>query len=290
MKRLILVIVGPTASGKSALAVKLAKKFKGELISADSRQVYRGLNIGTGKITKREMRGIPHYLLDVADPKKQFSVSEFVTQATKAIYTIYRINRLPIVVGGTGFYIDALAGKISVPEVPPNKLLRKKLDKLSLEKLFKMLKKKDPRRARTIDRDNKVRLIRALEIVKKLGKVPTLPSSLANSYELANRFVYVGLRPENLEAKIEKRVKKMFKQGLLREIEKLKRSGVSDKRLKELGFEYWNPTEESVIRESKKYSKRQMTWFKRNRKIKWFKPEEYRKIEKYVKVLAELRA
>ncbi|MEK7612980.1 MAG: tRNA (adenosine(37)-N6)-dimethylallyltransferase MiaA, partial [Patescibacteria group bacterium] len=166
----VLVIVGPTASGKSGLAVRLAKKFKGEIISVDSRQVYKGLDIGTGKITKKEMKGVPHYLLDVANPKKQFSVSQYKKFADKIVRYIVLENRLPIIVGGTGFYIDTLAGKFSLPDVPPNKLLRRKLEKFDTEELFKMLKKKDPARAKTIDRHNKVRLIRALEIVNALGR------------------------------------------------------------------------------------------------------------------------
>ncbi|MBI2086690.1 MAG: tRNA (adenosine(37)-N6)-dimethylallyltransferase MiaA [Candidatus Zambryskibacteria bacterium] len=289
MANKVLVILGPTASGKSDLAVRLAKKFKGEVISADSRQVYRGLNIGTGKITKKEMQGVPHYLLDVANPKKQFSASDFVKKANEAIAMIYHSGHLPIVVGGTGFYIDALAGNIFLPDVPPNKKLRTKLSKKSNKALFKMLQKKDPRRAKTIDFNNKVRLIRALEIVKAIGKIPQLGSSTSKSIY---SFIFIGLKPDNLKNRIEKRVKKMFKQGLLKEIIKLKKSGVSNKRLKELGFEYWNPTEESVIKNSIKYAKRQMTWFKRNKQIKWFtlsaiegfKPEEYKKIEKYVRV------
>ena len=280
-KQKTLVIVGPTGSGKSELAVRLAKKFNGEIISADSRHVYKGLNIGTGKITKKEMRDVPHHLLSIANPKQQFSADLFVNKAKEALTMIYHSNHLPIVVGGTGFYIDALAGKISLPNVPPNKLLRKKLNKFSKEKLFKMLKKKDPRRARSIDRNNKVRLVRALEIVDALGKVPKITN---NRQPTTYSFIYIGLKPKDLNKRIEKRVKKMFKDGLSKEIKKLK---LSDKRLKELGFEYWHPTEGSVIRETKRYAKRQMTWFKRNKEIKWFtlsEVEGLRKIEKYVKV------
>lgn len=256
----ILVIVGPTASGKSDLAIRLAKKFKGEIISADSRQVYKGLDVGTGKITKKEMWSIPHHLLDVANPKKQFSVSEYQRLAMKVLEKIER----PIVVGGTGFYIDALIGRITLPEVAANNKLRAKLSKKSTSTLFEMLQNKDPRRAKTIDRHNKVRLIRALEIVAVLGKVPALKTRAPNN------LIYIGLKPDNLRSRIEKRVKKMFKQGLLDEIKRLKRSGVSNKRLKELGFEYFNPTEESVTRKSIQYAKRQMTWFKRNKKITWY--------------------
>ncbi|OHB10150.1 MAG: tRNA (adenosine(37)-N6)-dimethylallyltransferase MiaA [Candidatus Zambryskibacteria bacterium RIFCSPLOWO2_12_FULL_45_14] len=282
MNKKVLVILGPTASGKSELAVRLAKKLNGEIISADSRQVYKGLDIGTGKITKKEMRGIPHHLLDVADPKKQFSVAQYKKLAEEKIKEI----DFPIVVGGTGFYIDALTGRVNFPEVPPNKLLRNKLNKLSKEKLFKILKKKDPRRAKEIDPHNKVRLVRALEIIAKIGSVPPL-GNLVSKWE----FIYIGIKPEDLDKRIEKRVKKMFRQGLLKEIKKLKRSGISNKRLKELGFEYWNPTEENLIRNTRRYAKRQMTWFKRNpperpsgragKKIRWFKPTQQKEIEKY---------
>ncbi|MEK7227357.1 MAG: tRNA (adenosine(37)-N6)-dimethylallyltransferase MiaA [Patescibacteria group bacterium] len=289
MNKKALVIVGPTASGKSDLAVKLAKKFRGEIISADSRQVYRGLDVGTGKITKKEMQGVPHHLLDVANPKKQFTVFDFLMLTNQAIAEIVNKKKLPIVVGGAGFYIDALAGAATFPDVPPNKELRKKLEKKSASELFGILKKKDPRRAKIIDPHNKVRLIRALEIVERLGKVPPILKFLRT---LEYKFIYIGLKPDNLRGIIGKRVKKMFKNGLLDEIKRLKKSGVTNKRLKELGFEYWNPTEESVIRESINYAKRQMTWFKRNKKIEWFTPsaveglnqKEYKAIERYVRI------
>jgi tRNA dimethylallyltransferase len=168
----MVVIVGPTSSGKSDLAVALAKKFNGEVISADSRQVYKGLNIGTGKITKKEMRGVKHHLLDVADPRKQFTVSDFLDLTNKTIVQIVKSGKLPIVCGGTGFYIDALLGEKQIPEVPPNPKLRKQLENKTTKELFKMLQKLDPERAKNIDAQNPRRLVRAIEIAKKLGKVP----------------------------------------------------------------------------------------------------------------------
>ena len=303
MRNKVLVIVGPTASGKSDLAVRLAKKFNGEIISADSRQVYKGLNIGTGKITRKEMQSIPHHLLDVADPKKQFSVNDFVTKATKAVTMIYHSDRLPIVVGGTGFYIDALSGRSGFPDVSPNKPLRKKLETKTAKELFRTLKKKDPRRAKNIDANNKVRLIRALEIVAKIGRVPLLTPSVNRN------FVYIGLKPDNLDQKIYKRLQKR-KAGIIREAKKLHTEGLSYKRMFELGLEYryasmyleGKLTREEMIEKLfvaiRQYAKRQMTWFKRNKKIKWFtltcpelyrgsvverfKPKDYKKIEEYV--------
>ncbi len=161
----IIVIPGPTASGKSNLAVKLAKKFNGEIISADSRQVYKGLDIGSGKITKKEMRGVPHYLLDVASPKRTFTVSQYQKLAKKALEKILAKNKLPIVCGGTGFYIDALIYNYNLPAIPPQPKLRKQLEQKSTEELFEQLKKIDLKRAENIDKNNRRRIIRALEII-----------------------------------------------------------------------------------------------------------------------------
>ena len=146
-KTKVVIVVGPTASGKSDLAVSLAKKFKGEVVSADSRQVYRGMDIGTGKITKREMKGIRHHLLDVADPKKRFSAENYRTLARTAIDDIASRKKLPIICGGTGFYIDALLNEKLLPNVPPDPKLRKKLAKKSAPQLLLILKKLDPKRA-----------------------------------------------------------------------------------------------------------------------------------------------
>ncbi len=279
MKPLVIVILGPTATGKSELAVKIAKKIKGEIISADSRQVYKGLDIGTGKITKKEMKGVPHYLLDVANPKKKFTVAKYKKLAEEKIEEILARGKTPIICGGTGFYIDAITKGIVFPEVSPNSKLRKFLENKSAEELFNILKKLDRTRAKTIDAKNKVRLVRAIEIAKYLGKVPKIKIT-KSPYE----FVKIGpyLPPDELKRKIEKRVKKMFKDGLLDEIKKLKKKGISKKRLQELGFEYNNPSLEEVIKETLKYTKRQMTWFKRDKEIKWFNTKHLPEITKLV--------
>lgn len=289
----ILVILGPTATGKSDLAVRLAQKFNGEIISADSRQVYKGLDIGTGKITKEEMGGILHYLLDVADPKETFTVAEYVKQAENALRVILKKNKLPIVVGGTGFYIDTLAGLISLPEVAPNPMLRRELEEKSLENLFLELKQKDPDRAKTIDSKNKVRLIRALEIIDSLGKVPQFGSSASKSqYD----FIFVGLKSDQkkLEEKIYSRLIKRLP-GMLEESKKLVENGLSFKRMDDLGLEYKYLalylqnilTKEQMINELfteiKKYSKRQIQWFKRNAQIEWFTISDQIPIENYIR-------
>lgn len=272
----VFVILGQTATGKSNLAVKIAKKINGEIVSADSRQVYKNLDIGTGKITKKEMAGVPHHLLSVANPKKKFTVAEYQKLAKEKIEEIINRGKTPIICGGTGFYIDAITKGIVFPIVPPNWKLRKQLVTKSAIALFVTLKKLDPERAENIDAKNKVRVIRAIEIAKALGKVPKITEVLPQY-----KFIKIGLYlpPDKLKNKIEKRVKKMFADGLLNEIKKLKKSGVTNKRLKEFGFEYDDPTIEKVIIETLKYAKRQMTWFKRDKEIKWFDASKIIKIK-----------
>jgi len=274
MKKVI-VILGQTATGKSDLAVRIALRLRsgpsgqkngGEIISADSRQVYKHLNIGTGKITEKEMRGIPHHLLDVTNPKKRFSIAEYQNKANSAIAEIFKKGKTPIICGGTGFYIDAVVNGTILPEVPPNLKLRKDLEEKTINQLFVILQKLDKSRAKNIDPKNRVRIIRAIEIAKALGKVPKI-TAVQPLYE----FIKIGLflPADKLKKKVKKRVKKMFKDGLLKEIKKLKKLGISEKRLKELGFEYDNPTYEKVVKETLKYAKRQMTWFKHDKEIKW---------------------
>ena len=208
----IFVILGPTASGKSDLAIKLAKKYNGEVVSADSRQVYKGLNICSGKITKKEMCGIPHWLLDVANPKARFTVSQYQKLALKAIKNIQKKNKLPILVGGTGFYIQSIVDGIIIPEVKPDWKLRKKLEKLSNEELFKKLKKLDPKRAESIDRQNPRRLIRALEIVLTTGtEVPALSRAEGQKFDV----LQIGIKksPEELKKYIQKRLLKRLRKS-----------------------------------------------------------------------------
>ncbi|MDB5238155.1 MAG: tRNA dimethylallyltransferase [Candidatus Kaiserbacteria bacterium] len=298
MKQKLLIIVGPTSSGKSALGVELAKKFDGEIISADSRQVYKGLNIGTGKITKREMKGVPHHLLDVANPKKAFSADDFVKHARRAIQEIASRGKLPIIVGGTGFYIDSLVGRIALPDVPPNRKLRAILDKKMLAQLFTMLEKKDPARAKALstpsERNNKVRLIRALEIVHALGTVPTPRGPLG--YDAM--WIGVNRRDAALRERIDKRLKDRIKKGMVKEAESLKKAGLSFKRMGELGLEYRSLAkvlqkkldvagmQKELQIDIWHYSRKQITYWKRNKNITWFDAEESAKIERLVSMWA----
>lgn len=278
-KSKIVVILGPTATGKSDFAVELAKKINGEIISADSRQVYTGLDIGSGKITKKEMRGIPHHLLDVTDPKKVFTVAEFKKLADKKIEEIISRGKIPIIVGGTGFYIDSVINDSKLPEVKPNKKLRTELSKLSTENLFKRLQKLDPRRAKEIDAKNPVRLIRAIEIAQTLGSVPKI--KINPKYET----IIVGLDfpDDELKERIEKRLISRFNSGMLDEVKKLHSQGLTFTRMEQLGLEYrymalhlqGKITEKEMVEklnsEIWKYAKRQRTWFKRNKDIIWVK-------------------
>jgi tRNA dimethylallyltransferase len=214
-KPTIIVILGPTASGKSGIAVQVAKEFGGEIISADSRQVYRGMDIGTGKITKREMDGIPHHLLDVASPSRTFTVAQYQKLAHKKIGGIMKRGKLPIICGGTGFYIRSIVDNLVLPEIKPDAALRKKLEKKTAGELFAILQKLDPRRAKEIDRRNPRRLIRAIEIAEHLGQVPQIKtSSPYNAIQIG-----VKIDGEVLKEKIRQRLLKLLAQNMIEEVE-----------------------------------------------------------------------
>lgn len=340
-KSKLIVILGPTSSGKSEVAVRLAKKLGGEIISADSRQIYRGMDIGTGKVesgqsdeipqnftnskiyagsqkyTSFHSEGIPHYLINVVNPTANYNVSNFKKDAEKIIADILKRGKLPIICGGTGFWIKAIVDNVNFPEVRPNNKLRKELEKYLAEKLFKMLEKLDPRRAKNIDRLNKIRLIRAIEICKVIGKVPVLELGSSTSLDLEVElpsFLQIGLfiPKEKLYENIKKRLKKRFEAGMIEEISRLKKTGLSWKKIQSFGLGYyWIPLYlhpvksrktglaspvfnrvknkqelfEKVYLAEKNYAKRQMTWFKRDKRIKWLK--NYKEIEKEVKKFIE---
>ncbi|MFH1656547.1 MAG: tRNA (adenosine(37)-N6)-dimethylallyltransferase MiaA [Candidatus Nealsonbacteria bacterium] len=290
-KKKLIVILGPNASGKTDISIKLAKKFNGEIISADSRQVYKKMNIGTGKITKKEMNNIPHYLLDVVEPKTRFTVSKYQKLANKAIKKIFKNNKIPFIVGGTGFYIDSVIDGVIIPAVKPDWKLRKKLEKENIEKLFKMLKKLDPKRAGIIESKNKRRLIRAIEIIIKTKKPVPLLKKIKPKFDV----LILGIKKEmpELKKRIEIRLLKRLKSGMIAEVKKLKQSGVSWKRLEEFGLEYKyialflqnKLTKDEMItklqKEIEHYAKRQRTWFKRDKRIHWVK--NYKQSEQLIK-------
>lgn len=273
-----IVIMGPTASGKSDLAILLARKYNGEIISADSRQVYRGMDIGTGKVTKAEQKLAKHHLLDVASPKRTYNVTHFIRDAKRTIADIRKREKTPIICGGTGFWIQALIEGNAFPAVKPDPELRKKLAKFSTEELFKQLKKKDPTRAKNIDAKNKVRLIRALEICASLGTVPLPPTS----HQLkAKSFFIIALSPDKeiLHKNIATRLEKRLKKGMIAEVKKLRAAGLSFKKLESFGLEYKYVAlflQKKISRadmlerlnfEIHHYAKRQITWLKRFEKM-----------------------
>lgn len=277
MKKII-VILGPTASGKSNFAIRIAKMFGGEIISADSRQVYRGLDIGSGKLTKKERQGIKHYLLDVVSPKQYFSAGRFQKLAKKIIGEIFKKGKIPIICGGTYFYAKALIEGLVFPSVAPNWKLRKKLENMDSERLFKMLKKLDPQRAENIERKNKRRLIRAIEIANKLGKIPPVLKERPKY-----SFLIIGLKKDTktIDLLIRKRFYGWLKRGLVGEVVKLKKMGLSDKRIEEFGLHYKILLEyikgkitkremiERSIREIQRYAKRQLRWLMQDKRIIW---------------------
>ncbi len=295
MKNKLIVILGPTASGKTDLSVKLAKKFNGQVISADSRQVYKGMDVGSGKVTKKETKGVPHHLLDIASPKRRFTVVQYQRLTLKAINKIHKKRKIPFLVGGTGFYIQAVVNGIIIPGVKPDWQLRKKLEKKNIEELFKMLKKLDLRRAKTIEKKNKRRLIRALEIVIKTKKPIPLLKKKPPQFEV----LIIGIKKSSEELKklIQKRLLKRLqpprRPKMIAEVKKLKKSGLSWKRLEEFGLEYryiaqylqnkltYEEMLEKIQKQSEKFAKRQMTWFKRDIRIRWIK--NYRQAEKFIK-------
>lgn len=269
----------------------------GEIISADSRQVYKGMNLGTGKITKKEMRGVPHHLLDVISPKNVFSVNDFQKRANKKIDEILKKparpsgaggGKVPIICGGTGFYIDSILNKTIFPEVPPNKKLREILNKKTIDQLFQLLRKLDKNRAENIDKNNKVRLVRAIEIAKTLGKVPKLETSTVkiSGRWTSENILKIGLtlQPEILKERIKIRLLDRIKKGMIKEVENLHKNGLSWKRMSELGLEYRyvslylqkKLSKEEMINklntEIWHFAKRQKTWFKRDENIIWINP------------------
>jgi len=300
----IVVVVGPTASGKSGVALELAKKFNSEIISADSRQVYEKMDIGTGKVTgawSTEHKtflseGISHYLIDVAQPMEDFNISHFKTLANEAIEKIIAKGKIPIICGGTAFWVDAIVKNTNIPEVAPNPELRARLEKQTLEELFLQLQKLDPERAANIDSKNKVRLIRAIEICEAIGKVPKNGAwSMEHGAENAKyNFLQIGILTERevLNEKIKKRLDERFEQGMIQEVQNLHKNGVSWEWMERIGLEYrWiarflqDQIPEKEMREKLyfdiiHYAKRQMTWLKRNKNIIWL--ADYQEIKKEV--------
>ena len=271
MKKL-LVVVGPTAIGKTNLALQVAKKYESEIISADSRQVYEGMDIGTGK-DKPVDKKIWGY--DLVDPKEEFSVAQYIQFARKKIAEIHKQKKLPILVGGTGFYISGVIDGIETAGVPKNENLREKLKSKSVAELFEMLAHLDPEKAASMnqsDKKNPARLVRAIEVASAKGV--KLRKKKARCEALM-----IGLKApkEILDKRIEKRVERRIADGFEKEVEKLLADGASwnDQSMQAMGYRQWkNKNKKKAIADwqkaEKQYARRQMTWFKKDKRIKWF--------------------
>lgn len=283
----LICVAGPTASGKTSFAVELAKHINGEIISADSMQVYKYMDIGTAKPDKEEMQGIKHYLIDEISPFESFSVNEFLIRARKYIDEITSKGKVPIVAGGTGLFISSLTENVQLSETETDFSLRAELLKTAEEKgvlhLHDILKEFDPESSERIHPNNVKRVIRAIEIYKTTGK--TMTEHIKNSknepspYDLSY-FALTGPR-EYLYERINKRVDIMFEKGLLSEVEHLKEMGLDSSYNSMQGIGYKQTLDyldkkisfaelsETIKQESRRYAKRQLTWFKRDERIKW---------------------
>lgn len=276
----VIVIVGPTASGKSALALELAQKYNSEIISADSRAIYRGMSIGSAKPTLEEQALVPHHLIDIANPDQTISLSKFKSLAEKAIADIVARGKLPILVGGTALYIYAIIDNWQIPEVPPDQNLRDELDKKSTEELWQILVEKDPEAQEFVDPHNKRRIIRALEVIEATGK--KLSAQREKGEPLYNPlFLGLDVDEETLKKRIAERTQKMLDGGLIEEVKNLLSKGY-DKDLPAFsGIHYREVIDYLDGKISKdemislvdlhdyQLTRRQMTWFKKDPRIRW---------------------
>lgn len=280
----LIVILGPTASGKTDLSIKLAKQFDGEVVSADSRQIYRGLDIGSAKITQEKMQDIPHYLLDVADPGNTYTLAEYQKNAFDAIDSIIKKEKNPFLVGGTPLYLYSIIDNYTIPKVAPNQKRRKELENMDKEKLQKLLKKIDPETYKKIDTQNPRRIIRAIEVVETTGS-----SFFKQRKKQTPKYQTLKIAPyhtrENLYERIDSRTDARV-EGIVKEIKKLLEGGVSSEWLKNLGLEYRFITQgilkelepEEAVQKLKyaihSFTRRQYTWLRKDEEIHWIKNEQ----------------
>lgn len=287
MKKKAIVVVGATASGKTALGVHIAKKFNGEVISADSMQVYKGMNIATAKPTTDEMNGINHHLIDFLDVNEQYSVSSYCDDARKVFDDIKCRNKLPVIVGGTGLYIDSFLSNTKFLDSASSDEVRKELlieaEENGSDVLYERLKNIDPDAAENIHPNNTVRIIRALEIYQTTGKTLTAQNKQSRLIESDIEPLYIGINysdREKLYDRINLRVDLMLKNGLLEECEAFFKSNPSKTAFNAIGYKELRPyidgelpletCVDNLKRETRRYAKRQITWFKRNKRINWF--------------------
>lgn len=293
MKKPLIILTGPTAVGKTALSIGLSKALNGEIISADSMQVYRHMDIGSAKITKEEMDGVPHHLIDVLDPEEEFNVTRFQSMAKQAMEEIYSRGHVPVVTGGTGFYIQALLYDIDFRENDGNEAIREELELLGRERgseyLHQILSEVDPESAEAIHANNRKRVIRAIEYYRMTGEPISVHNRREREKESPYRFYYYVLNCDRrlLYERIDRRVDIMMKQGLVEEVKRLKAMGCTRSMVSMQGLGYkeildyldgQRTLEEAVYvlkRDTRHFAKRQITWFKRERDVRWLELEEF---------------
>ena len=288
----LLVIAGPTASGKTKLSIDLAKQFDGEIVSADSMQIYKRMTIGTAKPTPEEMEGIPHHLIDFVEPGESFSVAEYVELARKAIAEIHARGKLPIVVGGTGLYISSLIDNVEFAETGSSLEIREKYKKMAEDQgkaaVLEKLREVDPETAATLHENNIGRVIRALELYELTGIPISRHKELSRRNPSPYRLCCLALdyrSRQTLYDRINLRVTKMVENGLLDEVRDLVQSGYSATAAQAIGYKElipWMDGEatledclERIRMQSRRYAKRQLTWFRRDERIHWFFPDDY---------------
>lgn len=304
LKKKAIVVVGPTASGKTALGVHIAKNFDGEVISADSMQIYKGMNIATAKPTTEEMDGVKHHLIDFVDIKNQYSVSDYCDDANSVFDKIIENNKIPVIVGGTGLYIDSFLTNTKFLETAKSDNVRQALlleaEKNGIDSLYNQLKEIDPEAAENIHPNNSTRIIRALEIYKATGKTLTEQNKLSHLVESDIEPLYIGINyadRENLYNRINLRVDLMLEAGLLDEAKEFFMMNPSKTAFNAIGYKELKPfidgdlpldvCVENLKRETRRYAKRQITWFKRNKNINWVFPDKYSK-QKLFEIIDEL--
>ena len=296
MKKKAIVVVGATASGKTSLGVHIAKRFNGEVISADSMQIYMGMDIATAKPTIEEMDGVKHHLIDFVDIHSQYSVSAYCNDAKVAFDDIINRGKIPVIVGGTGLYIDSFLSNTKFLESANSEDVRKELlaelDENGIENLYKQLETIDPDAAKNIHPNNTVRVIRALEIYKTTGKTLTEQNNLSHNIESDVDALYIGINyndREKLYDRINLRVDLMLEAGLLDEAKRFFKLNPSKTAFNAIGYKELKPfidgnlslpvCVENLKRETRRYAKRQITWFKRNKNINWVYADAHEKLE-----------
>ena len=299
----LLIILGPTATGKSALAIKLTAELNGEIISADSMQVYRGMDIGTAKPSKEELESVPHHLINIINPDEPWSVADFLEQANKLIAEILKRGKLPIIVGGTGLYLNSFLMGFSFPITPAKPKIRSRLEALAKEKgnefLWKKLNSIDPKTAKRLSINDKKRVIRALEVYEATGKpISKLQkkSPIKDKYNLI--LIGLNMEREKLYEDINHRVENLLERGLVEEVGSLVKSGYNKTlpSMQALGYKEvidhiegkadLPETVELIKKRTRNFARRQMTWFRRFKNVVWFEGGEktdYKKVREFIK-------